>query len=135
MDRSKYMKQAGEIFAERYGKYPITVEEYKELDKIIDELIAKERKTEVEVEVIPKITTPQEEYAMPQFGEPIDLSALLGTEEERKKLAMNRQGRKRTSKADYNTTAAEISASKRLNRCSLAEQQKALTIFEMSMGI
>ncbi|MCK9288708.1 MAG: hypothetical protein M0P29_14220, partial [Sphaerochaetaceae bacterium] len=126
LDRSKYMQRAGEIFAERYGKYPITVEEYKELDKIIDELIAKERKTEVEVEVIPKITTPQEEYAMPQFGEPIDLSALLGTEEERKKLAdeATKAERERVRQIGI-TTAAEIERIENVKQMQLEAQEAA----------
>lgn len=126
LDRSKYMQRAGEIFAERYGKYPITVEEYKELDKIIDELIAKERKTEVEVEVIPKITTPQEEYAMPQFGEPIDLSALLGTEEERKKLADEAaKAEKERVRQIGITTAAEIERIEKVKQMQLEAQEAA----------
>ena len=127
LDRSKYMQRAGEIFAERYGKYPITVEEYKELDKIIDELIAKERKTEVEVEVIPKITTPQEEYAMPQFGEPIDLSALLGTEEERKKLADEAaKAEKERVRQIGITTAAEIERIEKVKQMQLEAQEAAV---------
>lgn len=126
LDRSKYMQRAGEIFAERYGKYPITVEEYKELDKIIDELIAKERKTEVEVEVIPKITTPQEEDAMPQFGESIDLSGLLGTGEERKKLADEaaKTEKERVRQIGI-TTAAEIERIEKVKQMQLEAQEAA----------
>jgi uncharacterized membrane protein len=42
LDRSKYMERAGEIYHERYGKYPVTAADYEKLDKIIDELIAAE---------------------------------------------------------------------------------------------
>jgi len=45
LDRSKYMERAGEIYHERYGKYPATAVDYKKLDEIIDELIAAEQKT------------------------------------------------------------------------------------------
>lgn len=40
MMRSRFMGQAGEIYKERYGKYPVTAKEYEELNKIIDELIS-----------------------------------------------------------------------------------------------
>lgn len=44
LDRNAYMEQAGEIFHERYGKYPATAVDYEKLDAIIDELIAAEQK-------------------------------------------------------------------------------------------
>ena len=74
LDRSKYMKQAGEIFAERHGKYPITAQEYQELDKIIDELMSKERKAKIEI--TPTVTAPKK--SPPTAGAAIDLSKLLG---------------------------------------------------------
>lgn len=44
LDRNAYTEQAGEIFRERYGKYPATAVDYEKLDAIIDELIATEQK-------------------------------------------------------------------------------------------
>uniref|UniRef100_UPI00352A2433 phage tail tape measure protein n=1 Tax=Aerococcus urinaeequi TaxID=51665 RepID=UPI00352A2433 len=79
LDRSKYMKQAGEIFAERHGKYPITAQEYQELDKIIDELMSKERKAKIEI--TPTVTAPKKSPTT--AGAAIDLSKLLGTEGEK----------------------------------------------------
>lgn len=81
LDRSKYMQRAGEIFAERHGKYPITLEEYKELDRIIDELMSKERKAKIEI--TPTVTAPKKSPTTatvtdPNAGAAIDLSKLLG---------------------------------------------------------
>lgn len=44
LDRSAYMDRAGEVYHERYGKYPVTAVDYEKLDAIIDELIAAEQK-------------------------------------------------------------------------------------------
>jgi TP901 family phage tail tape measure protein len=43
-ERLKYTERAGEIYAERHGKYPLTAPEYAELEKIVDELMAAEQK-------------------------------------------------------------------------------------------
>ena len=44
MNRQRYSKMAGEIYRERHGKYPVTAPDFKELDSIVDELLAEARK-------------------------------------------------------------------------------------------
>jgi len=44
MNRQRYREMAGEIYRERHGKYPVTSQDYKALDGIIDELLAEARK-------------------------------------------------------------------------------------------
>jgi len=124
LDRSKYMQRAGEIFAERHGKYPITLEEYKELDRIIDELIAKERK--VEVEVTPKITAPKGTPTIPapQIGAPIDLSKLLDTESKKRADEAARVERERIRQIGI-TTAAEIERIEKVKQMQLEAQEAA----------
>jgi TP901 family phage tail tape measure protein len=124
LDRSKYMQRAGEIFAERHGKYPITVEEYKELDRIIDELIAKERK--VEVEVTPKITAPKGTPTIPapQIGAPIDLSKLLDTESKKRADEAAKAERERIRQIGI-TTAAEIERIEKVKQMQLEAQEAA----------
>lgn len=40
LERTKLSEQAGEIFYERHGKYPLTAKDYEEIEKIVDELIS-----------------------------------------------------------------------------------------------
>jgi len=44
MNRQRYREMAGEIYRERHGKYPVTAPDFKELDSIVDELLAEARK-------------------------------------------------------------------------------------------
>ena len=44
MNRQRYREMAGEIYRERNGKYPVTAPDFKELDSIVDELLAEARK-------------------------------------------------------------------------------------------
>lgn len=44
MNRQRYREMAGEIYRERHGKYPVTAPDFKELDSIVDELLAEARR-------------------------------------------------------------------------------------------
>ncbi len=48
LERTKLSEQAGEIFYERHGKYPLTAQDYEEIEKIVDELISQSIKQRAE---------------------------------------------------------------------------------------
>ncbi len=49
LERNKYLQKAGEIFHERHGKYPVTAQDYEEVNKIIDELMPKTKEAQTQV--------------------------------------------------------------------------------------
>ena len=127
LDRAKYMQQAGEIYAQRHGKYPLTVKEYEELDKIIDELIAKDlkQKTKALPENIKTTAPAKGPVEVPEIS-PVDLSALFKTNEKLKSTAEEAaKAAKENARQVAAVTAAEIERLEKVKRMQLEAQEAA----------
>lgn len=131
MNRQRYREMAGEIYRERHGKYPVTAPDFKELDSIVDELLAEARKR-MQHQIDMKGYAPRTEGGAtpaPATGGTTSTAAEI----EALLAAMNAAEKKpKKKKKEYSEIAAALS---RETNISAAEAEKYINILTKALGI